>query len=89
MSDAAAMVQQGLGEAVLVALPLLAAAVGAGLVAGWLGARLGLSDPVASGVLRGLAVLGVLVLMAGELAERAQALAIDAWSELAEVGRGR
>lgn len=88
MSDASALVQQGLGEAVMVALPMLAAALLAGVVAGGLAARLGLSDPVAGAVLRGLAVLGVLVLMADDLGARARDLATEAWSGLAEVGRG-
>lgn len=89
MTELSALVQEGLGEAVLVALPLLAAALAAGLAAGWLGSRMGLTDPVAAGVLRGLAVLGVLVLMADEVSARARALATAAWSELPEVGRGR
>lgn len=87
MTDLAALVQEGLGVAVMAVVPLLLAGLGGSVVAGWLAARVGLADPVATGVLRGLAVLGALVLVAENLAAQAQAQAEQAWSRLAEVGR--
>ena len=89
MTDLAALVQEGLGQAVVAAVPLLLAGLGGSVVAGWLGGRLGLTDPVAAGVLRGLAVLAALVLVADGLAASAQVLAQDAWSGLAAVGRAQ
>ncbi len=87
MNDLAALVQEGLGEAVLAVLPLVAAALIGALVAGMLALRMGLTDPVAAGVLRGMAVLVALLLAADGLAERAQQLTVAAWSQLSGVGQ--
>lgn len=87
MTDLAGLVAEGLGDAIEVVVPLLLAGLLGSVVAGWLAVRAGLSDPVAAGVLRGLAVLAALSLMAGDLVEAAQGLAGEAWSELAAVGR--
>lgn len=87
MTELGPLVQEGLGQAVLAAVPLLVAALGGGALAGWLGARMGLQDAVAAGVLRGAAVLLALVIVADDLAERARTLAADTWAELAAVGR--
>ncbi|MEM9461810.1 MAG: hypothetical protein AAGF11_47065 [Myxococcota bacterium] len=87
MIDLAALVQEGLGQAVMAVVPLLAAGLGGSVVAGWLAVRMGLTDPVAAGVLRGLAVLAVLVWIAEDLSAQAQTLVDEAWSDLAAVGR--
>lgn len=87
MSDLGGLVLDGLGEAVRGVVPLALAGLGGSVVAGWLSVRIGLNDPVAAGVLRGLAVLGALVLLAGGLVASAQGLAGEAWSQLAAVGR--
>lgn len=87
MSELGALVQEGLGLALAAVLPLLLAGLVGSAVAGWLAVRLGLHDPVMAGVLRGLCVLGALVLTANELGDAAQRLASEAWGELAAVGR--
>ncbi|MEM7159787.1 MAG: hypothetical protein AAF799_43505 [Myxococcota bacterium] len=86
MTDLPGLVLEGLGLAVTVVLPLLLAGVLGSLVAGWLAARIGLSDPVAAGVLRGLAVLGALAFVVGDWAETAQTMTADTWSRLSAVG---
>lgn len=87
MNDLAALVQEGLGLAVMAVVPLLAAGLAGSVLAGWLAVRMGLTDPVAAGVLRGLAVLAVLIWIAEDLSAQAQALVDEAWSDLAAVGR--
>lgn len=87
MSELGPLVQEALGRAIVAVVPLLLAALGGGAIAGWLAGRLGLQDPVTAGVLRGLAVLAALVLVAEGLADGACTLAADAWSELPAVGR--
>jgi hypothetical protein len=87
MSELGALVQEGLGRAVLAVVPLVVAALLGSAVAGWLAVRIGLQDPTVAGVLRGLAVLGALVLVGDDLAADARSLAGAAWSELAAVGR--
>ncbi len=87
MSELGALVQEGLGQAVLAVVPLVIAALLGSALAGWLALRVGLQDPVAAGVLRGLAVLGALALVADDLAADARAMAEQAWSTLALVGR--
>lgn len=88
MSDLSALVQEGFGQAITAVLPLLGAALVGSVVAGWLAARVGLSDPVAAAVLRGLAVLVALWLVVEGLSLRAHALTTDTWAQLADVGRG-
>ncbi|MEX1363789.1 MAG: hypothetical protein AB1Z98_11725 [Nannocystaceae bacterium] len=88
MSELSVLVQEGLGMAVRMMLPLLAAGLVGSLAAGWLGARAGLTDPVAAAVLRGLAVLGMLVLTVDAMTLQARSLAVQAWARLAEVGQG-
>ncbi|MCH9681387.1 MAG: hypothetical protein K0V04_08140 [Deltaproteobacteria bacterium] len=87
MNDLSALVAEGLGQAVLAVLPLVVAGLLGAVVAGWLAARMGLQDPVAAGVLRGLAVLVALLLVADGLAQQARDIASDAWSQLSDVGR--
>lgn len=87
MIDLAAWVHEGLGVAVMAVVPLLAAGLLGSVVAGWLAVRIGMTDPVAAGVLRGLAVLVALVLVADQLVDGARELTDRAWSELAAVGR--
>lgn len=87
MSELGTLVQEGLGQAMLAVLPLLLAGLLGSALAGWLAVRMGLQDPVMAAVLRGLAVLGALVMIANELGDDARRLASDAWSELAAVGR--
>jgi hypothetical protein len=87
MSALGPLVQEGLSQAVLAVLPLVVAGLLGSALAGWLGARMGLQDPVMTGVLRGLVVLGALVLTARQLGDDAQRLAREAWSGLAAVGR--
>lgn len=89
MTDLAALVQEGLGAALMAMVPLLVAGLAGSVVAGWLAVRMGLTDPVAAGVLRGAAVLAALVLCVDDLTEQAQALTARAWSELAAVGRAQ
>ncbi len=85
MTDLSALVFEGQGLAVYAVVPLLVAGLGGSLVAGWLALRLGLSDPVAAGVLRGLAVLGALAFVAEDWAADATRLASHSWSQLGEV----
>ncbi|MCA9652485.1 MAG: hypothetical protein H6712_23315 [Myxococcales bacterium] len=87
MSELPLVVQHGLGRALVLGLPLLGAGLAGSVLAGWLGARVGLGDPVAGAVVRGLAVLGVLVLMSEMLGMQALELASETWSQLAVVGR--
>lgn len=87
MSELGALVQEGLGHAVLALLPLVVAALLGSALAGWLALRVGLQDPVAAGVLRGLAVLGALALFADELVVDARRVADEAWSALPSAGR--
>ena len=88
MTDLGAVVREGLGTAVMAVVPLVAAGLAGSAAAGWLGGRVGLTDPVAIGVLRGLAVLGALVLVGDALAEQAVTLVDQSWSGLATAGRG-
>jgi putative effector of murein hydrolase len=87
VSELSALVQEGLGQAVLAVVPLLLAGLLGSALAGWLAVRMGLQDPVMAGVLRGLAVLGALVMTADELGGEARRLASEAWGELSAVGR--
>lgn len=87
MTELGPWVQEGLGRAVMVVAPLVLAGLLGSAVAGWLAVRMGLQDPVMTGVLRGLAVLGALVMTADELAGEARRLASEAWGGLAAVGR--
>lgn len=87
MTELPALVQEGLGQAVLAVLPLVVAGLLGSALAGWLAMRMGLHDPVMAGVLRGLLVLGALVLTAEELGHDARRLASEAWAELPAVGR--
>lgn len=88
MSELGPWVQEGLGHAVMAVAPLVLAGLLGSAIAGWLAVRMGLQDPVMVGVLRGLSVLGALVMTADELGEEARRLASEAWGELAAVGRG-
>lgn len=88
MSELGPWVQEGLGQAVMAVAPLVLAGLLGSALAGWLAVRMGLQDPVMAGVLRGLAVLGALVMTADELGDAARRLAGEAWGELAAVGRG-
>jgi hypothetical protein len=81
------LVQEGLGRAVMAVAPLVLAGIVGSVVAGWLAVRLGLRDPVMTGVLRGLAVLWALVSFADELGGEALTLASETWGELGAVGR--
>lgn len=87
MSELGPWVQEGLGRAVMAVVPLVLAGLLGSALAGWLAGRMGLRDPVMAGVLRGLAVLGALVMTADELGAEAQQLASEAWGGLAAVGR--
>lgn len=87
MTELGPWVQEGLGQAVMAVVPLLLAGLLGSALAGWLAARMGLQDPVMAGVLRGLAVLGALVMTADELGDEARRLASEAWGGLAAVGR--
>jgi hypothetical protein len=89
VSELGPLVQEGLGQAVLAVVPLLLAGLLGSALAGWLAVRMGLQDPVMAGVLRGLAVLGALVMTADELGDEARRLASEAWGELAAVGRAQ
>lgn len=88
MIELGARVQEGLGQAVVAVVPLVAAGLVGSVLAGWLAVRLGLRDPVMAGVLRGLCVLVALVTTADALADEARRLAGQAWGELGAVGRG-
>lgn len=87
MSELGPLVQEGLGRAVMVVVPLVLAGLVGSVLAGWLALRMGLQDPVMTGVLRGLAVLGALVMTVDELGDEATRLASEAWGELGAVGR--
>lgn len=87
MTELGPWVQEGLGQAVMAVVPLLLAGLLGSALAGWLATRMGLQDPVMAGVLRGLAVLGALVMTAEELGDEARRLASGAWGELSAVGR--
>ena len=86
MTDLSALVFEGLGLAVMLVVPLLVAGVLGSVVAGWLSTRIGLSDPVAAGILRGLAVLGALAFVVEDWAETAQTVTAETWSQLGAVG---
>lgn len=87
MSELGPLVQEGLGLAVTAVVPLVLAGLVGSAVAGWLAVRMGLQDPVMTGVLRGLAVLAALVTTADELGDEARRLATETWGELAAAGR--
>jgi hypothetical protein len=87
VSELGPLVQEGLGRAVMAVAPLVLAGLLGSAVAGWLAVRMGLQDPVMTGVLRGLAVLWALVATADGLGTEALRLASEAWGELAAVGR--
>jgi hypothetical protein len=87
VSELGPLLQEGLGQAVMAVVPLLLAGLLGSALAGWLGVRMGLQDPVMAGVLRGLCVLGALVTTAEELGDEARRLASETWGGLAAVGR--
>lgn len=87
MTELGPLVQEGLGRAVMAVAPLVLAGLVGSVVAGWLAVRMGLRDPVMTGVLRGIAVLWALVSTSEELGGEALRLAGETWGELGAVGR--
>jgi hypothetical protein len=83
------LVRDGLLAAVWWAAPLALAAVAAALTAGFVAARLGVTEPGVAAVVRAAAVLGTVALLAGTLAERTTDLGRISLSQLSALGQGR
>ena len=73
--------------AVMLGLPLVAVALVAGLLAGWLGQLTGVADPAVGAALRVGAIV-LAVWWTGEaMAERVTELTEDTWGHFARLGR--
>jgi flagellar biosynthesis protein FliQ len=87
VSEVVAVVQQGLGLAILVVLPLLGAALVGSLAASVLATVTGLQDQTVALIARTLAVIVAAVLVAESAAEEARAFTASWWAQLADIGR--
>ncbi len=88
MSDALAAVHDGFAVALLIALPLLAAAV-AGVLATAVATRaLGLSDPTLGLLLRAVAVFAAIAAFGAGWAAQLGEHTRSAWQRLGALGRG-
>ena len=83
-----AVLREGVRLALLLAAPLLVAAVLAGIVTGLVGAFTQLQDP-AIGMVPRVAAIGVaIVLFAGPIARQLEAFAMRLWPLITAVGSG-
>jgi type III secretory pathway component EscS len=80
-------VQEAFGVGIMVALPFVGAAVAGSMLAGLVQWIAGLQDPAVATIARGVAVVALLVLLAGLLAEQLSTYVREAWSELPHIGR--
>ena len=77
--------REGFGLVVTALLPLFAVAAGAAIVAGWLGAGLGVRDAALGQCIRALAVIVALGLFGERIAASASAYARASWSGLGDL----
>jgi flagellar biosynthesis protein FliQ len=81
------MVQQGLGLAILVVVPIVGAALVGSLAASVLSTVAGLQDQTVALIARTLAVILATVLVVESAAEEARAFTAEWWSQLPDIGR--
>lgn len=82
------VVRQGFGLVILLALPIVAAAVVASAAAGMLAARVGVQDSTVTLVARALAVVLAVGLTLGSLGGETLAFTESLWGGIASVGTG-
>jgi flagellar biosynthesis protein FliQ len=87
VSELVAVVQQGLGLAILLVLPIVGAALVGSLVASVLATVAGLQDQTAALIARTLAVILAAVLIAEGAATETRTFTSEWWSRLPEIGR--
>lgn len=87
MSELVDVVQQGLGLAILLVLPIVGAALVGSLVASMLATMTGLQDQTVALIARTLAVIVAAVLVVESAAEEARAFTSRWWAQLPEIGR--
>lgn|GEM_PF-1997911 len=73
--------------AVMLGLPLVAVALVAGLLAGWLGQLTGVQDPAVGAALRVGAIVLAVWWTGAAMAERVTDMTAQTWAHLAELGR--
>lgn len=86
--DLELVVRQAFGLVVLLALPLVGGAAVSATAAGMLAARVGVTDSSVTLVARALAVVLVLSLTVGAMAEDTLSFTTGLWAGLADVGAG-
>ena len=87
MSALLDLARDALVLAVMLGLPLVAVALVAGLLAGWLGQLTGVQDPAVGAALRVGAIV-LAVWWTGEaMAERITTLTAETWDSFARIGR--
>jgi len=87
VSELVAVVQQGIGLAILVVLPIVGAALVGSLVASVLASVTGLQDQTIALIARTLAVIVAAVLVVENAAEETRAFTAKWWAQLPEIGR--
>jgi flagellar biosynthesis protein FliQ len=87
VSETVAVVQQGLGLAILVVLPIVGAALVGSLVASVLAMVTGLQDQTIAVIARTLAVIVAAVLVVESAAGEIRELTSQWWAKLPQIGR--